>query len=322
MNNIKLFEYSLKNPEPIIDGAYVKNGSLIISKDPRNPSALMKANNELIESINAYKFAKNNGSKSTADKAIRKILEIVKNKNINFSEFVSFWSVVDMSYSLYKKRDFDEQFQIIKDVTDKYLQFRHGLYTTYGYSPTTLQVGKDAKAHKESGNLGIAKVSKILDDKGFHNANMENVDDFIANGDKKYIQADKKGKKLFKEFIVKYKIKFSWSRNKEEKMPDFLIKYGKHFFIVEHKHMKEGGGGQDKQINEVISFISFKETKQNIHYISFLDGLYFNLFADKKYFSKGKVFTQLNNIKNNLKSNKKNFFVNTKGFEKLFYHPA
>src|SRR3989338_11330354 len=88
-------------------------------------------------------------------------------------------------------------------------------------------------------------------------------------------------------------------------------------FIVEHKHMKEGGGGQDKQVNEVISFVSFSESNNKIHYISFLDGIYFNLFTNTKYLNKGKILNQLNNIKQKLKRNKQNYFVNTAGFKKL-----
>ncbi len=317
INNIKLFEFSLSNPEPIIDEFYLKKGNLIISGDSKNPTDLMRKNLDLLESISAYNFAKKNKNQTTTKKAIEKILEIVKNKNINYSEFVSFWPVVDISYSLFNKMSVEDQAEIIKNIVDKYIELRHDLYLSYGYTPTTLQVGKDAKAHKESGNLGIYKVSKILDKAGYKKANDETLENFISHGDKKYIEADKKGKKLFKNLLNSYKIKFSWSKNKEQKMPDFLIKHKDDIFIVEHKHMKEGGGGQDKQINEVISFIGFSENNPKIHYISFLDGIYFNLFADKKYLNKGKILNQLENIKQNLKRNEQNYFVNTAGFKKL-----
>lgn len=317
VNNIKLFEFSLKNPEPIIDEFYLKNGNLIISKDSKNPTDLMRKNFDLLESISAYNFAKKNKNQTTAKKAIKKILKIVKSKNINYSEFVSFWPVVDISCSLFKKLDAEEQLKIIKSVVEKYIELRHGLYSSYGYTPTTLQVGKDAKAHKESGSLGIYKVSKILDKAGYKKANGETPQDFISHGNKKYIEADKKGKNLFKTLLKSYKINFSWSKKKEQKMPDFLIRNKNDIFIVEHKHMKEGGGGQDKQINEVISMISFAENDQKIHYISFLDGIYFNLFANKKYLNKGKILNQLTNIKQNLNRNPRNYFVNTAGFKKL-----
>jgi len=316
INNIRLFKFSLDNPEPIIDNFYLKGGDLIISKDSKDSTNLMRKNCDLLESISAYNFAKKNKSKLTAKKAIEKILEIVKNKNINYSEFVSFWPVVDISYSLFRELNTEDQLEIVKSITDKYIKLRHDLYLSHGYTATTFQVGKDAKAHKESGSLGIYKVSKILDKVGFKKANGESVKIFIEGG-KKYIEADKKGKKLFKELLNFYKIKFLWSSKNDQKMPDFLIKHKKDIFIVEHKHIKEGGGGQNKQITEVISFIGLGESNPKIHYTSFLDGIYFNLFVNKKYLKRGKILNQFENIKKNLKHNKQNYFVNTAGFKKL-----
>lgn len=317
IDNIKLLEFSLENPEPIIDEFYLKNGNLIIAENPKELTDLMKQNLNLLESISAYNFAKKNKNQVTAKKAIETIFKIIKSKNINYSEFVSFWPVVDISYSVFSKMNDDEKMKILKIIIEKYIELRHNLYSTYGYTPTTLQVGKDAKAHKESGSLGINKVSKILDSFGFNKANSETVEDF-TKGDKKYIETDKKGKKLFKELLIHYKIKFSWSAEKEEKMPDLLIRYRDNIFIVEHKHMKEGGGGQNKQINEIISLIGFSESDKKIHFISFLDGTYFNLFTDNKYLTKGKILKQINGIRDSLKINKQNYFVNTAGFKELF----
>jgi len=317
INNVKLFELSLKNPEPIIDEFYLKTGNLIIAKNPKDPSNLMRQNADLLESISAYSFAKKTKDKKVIKKALEKILQIIKSKNINYSEFVSFWPVVDISYSLFGKMTKEEQIEILENITEKYIELRHGLYLIYGYTPTTLQVGKDAKAHKESGNLGINKVSKILDSNGYKKSNDDSVKKFVSSGNKKYIEADKKGKKLFKELLSYYKIRFAWSSKKEGKMPDFLFRVKNNIYIVEHKHMKEGGGGQDKQINEVVSFIGYSEKNIKIHYASFLDGIYFNLFTNKKYLKKGKILNQLKNIKNNLKRNKQNYFVNTFGFKEL-----
>ncbi len=315
INNLKLLEFSLENLEPIIDDFYLKSGDLIISKDPQKPTVLMQQNVNLLESISAYSFAKKTKSSVTVRMALKKILKIIKSKNINYSEFVSFWSVVDISYSIFCKMTNKEQFRILKNITEKYVELRHNIYSTYGYTPTTLQASKDAKAHKESGSLGIYKVSKILNSHNFKKTNNESIKKFIS-GKKKYIESDKKGKKLFKDLLEYYKIDFKWSSKKENKMPDFLIRYKDDIYIVEHKHMKEGGGGQDKQINEIISFISHSENNKKIHYISFLDGIYFNLFANK-ILNKGKISNQLNNIKKNLKNNERNYFINTAGFKKL-----
>lgn len=83
---------------------------------------------------------------------------------------------------------------------------------------------------------------------------------------------------------------------------------------MEHKHMKESGGGQDKQMSEIINFISYSDS--GVHYIAFLDGVYFNLLADEK-IKFGKPYEQKNAIYNNLKKEKQNFFVNTYGFNEL-----
>lgn len=317
IDNIKLFNFSLNNPEPIIDRFYLKRGELIISNNPQNPTLLMKQNFDLLESISAYSFAKRNKDKKMMGKAIDNILILIKNKNINYSEFVSFWAVVDISYSVFNKMSDDDQKEVLQNIVEKYIELRHNIYSNYGYSPTTLQVGKDAKAHKESGNLGINKISEILNNIGFQKSNIDLMEDFTSKGVKKYLESDKKGKKLFKELLNYYGINFSWSSGKEEKMPDFLIRYKDDIFIVEHKHMKEAGGGQDKQINEIISFVGFSEKKSNIHYVAFLDGIYFNLFSNYQYLSKGKILNQITNIKTNLEKNKQNYFVNTAGFNEL-----
>jgi hypothetical protein len=318
INNIELFEFCLQNKEPVLDENYFKYSDLIISNKAQKPTLLMKNNFELLEAISAFSFAKKNNSCDMAKAAIEKILELTKSKNINYSEFVSFWPTMDLSHSIFLKLSAEQQKQTIKQIIEKYLDSRHQIYSSHGYSCTTLQVGKDAKAHKENGSLGIQKVSKILKEFGFENCNPESLSDFISGAEKKFLESDKKGKKLFKELLLHYEIKFTWSETKEEKMPDLLIKNKNQIFIVEHKHVKEGGGGQDKQINEIITFIELSENQPNIHYISFLDGTYFNLLIDQKSLKAKKILNQAKKILSNLKNNPKNYFVNTSGFKKLF----
>jgi hypothetical protein len=317
INNIKLFEFSLQNPEPTMDESYFKHSDLIISHKESQPTQLMKNNFELLEAISAFSFARKNNSSGTIDLAIEKILKLTKHKNINYSEFVSFWPTLDLSHSIFAKLSTEQQKQTLKQIVEKYLDSRHELYSSHGYSCNTLQVGKDAKAHKENGSLGIQKVSKILREFGFENCDSESLSDFISGGERKFLESDKKGKKLFKKLLQHYKINFTWSETKEEKMPDLLIKNKHQIFVVEHKHVKEGGGGQDKQINEIITFIEASESQDNVHYISFLDGIYFNLLADADSLKLTKITNQSNKILKNLKKNQKNYFVNTAGFRKF-----
>jgi hypothetical protein len=319
INNIKLFEFCLQNPEPTLDENYFKHSDIIISHKADKPTQLMINNFELLEAISAFSFAKKNNSPATIEAAIEKIQKLTKTKNINYSEFVSFWPTLDLSHSIFAKLSDGQQKQALKQILEKYLDSRHQLYSSHGYSCNTLQVGKDAKAHKENGSLGIQKVSKILKEFGFENCDSESVSDFISGGEKKFLESDKKGKKLFKKLLLHYKIKFTWSEKKEEKMPDLLIRNKNQIFVVEHKHVKEGGGGQDKQINEIITFIEASESQKNIHYISFLDGIYFNLLVETDSLKLTKITNQSNKILKNLTENQKNYFVNTAGFKKLFH---
>lgn len=96
-------------------------------------------------------------------------------------------------------------------------------------------------------------------------------------------------------------------------MPDAIFKFNNIIYIVEHKHLKEGGGGQDKQLLEIIDLIKYSE--DGVRYISYFDGMYFNSLINPK--STVKINTVKNDIINNLTKCPNNFFVNTMGFEKI-----
>jgi hypothetical protein len=115
----------------------------------------------------------------------------------------------------------------------------------------------------------MTKVSSILNSLGLSYFNSNDLDTFIA-GDKIYIYPDKSNKQLFKKIIGFYGIEFKRSPNHDNKQTDFLFKIGDRIFIMEHKHMKETGGGQDKQMSEIIDFISYADV-DCVSYISFLD---------------------------------------------------
>jgi hypothetical protein len=89
-----------------------------------------------------------------------------------------------------------------------------------------------------------------------------------------------------------------------------------HFFLIEAKHIKEGGGAQDKQVAEVIEFIKYSEENEKIHYIAFMDGVYFNKFIGA--IKSTKVDRQKKDIGTNLSTKKGNFFINTHGLIELF----
>jgi hypothetical protein len=315
IDNLKLFELSINNKEPYIDKYYAKNNTPIITADSKKFNDLMRANIEILENISAYKIASESKNKAMQNTILKNIVSRLNVSGINFSEFTSFWATKDVSYSIYKgtlKTD-DLKIEFLKNIIPEYLKDRHALYKNHGYSATTLQTVNDSKAHKENGNSGSVKIADIFSVAGFEYFDSKDLDLFVKSK-KIFIYPDKTNKTLFKEILKRYNIKFEWSKNHENKQTDFLFKVDKNIFIMEHKHMKEAGGGQDKQMSEIINFISYKD--KNVHYISFLDGVYFNLLADKEIKS-GKSFEQRLGIITNLKKNKQNYFVNTFGFSKL-----
>jgi len=315
MNNIKLLEFCFKNKENYIDNYYVKNSDPIITNNPKKLNKLMKANSDILDNISAYKIAIESKNIEMQKTALENIIKALKTTGINNSEFSSYWALKDMSYSSYKSFSSTPfiQIEFLKSVIPEFIKNRHLLYKLHGYSFSSIQAIKDSKAHKGSGNLGNKKVSDIFNSFNFSHFTENNLDEFIKT-DKVYIYPDKTEKKLFKEIIKYYNINFKWSKNHENKQTDFLFKINSKIFIMEHKHMKESGGGQDKQMSEIIDFISYNDN--NVSYVSFLDGIYFNLLANKS-IKLSKTQSQRESIYNNLKSNKQNYFVNTKGFVEL-----
>lgn len=315
IDNIEILEFCFINKEPYIDEFYIKDNNIIISNNPITVNKLMQANIDLLDNISAYKIALESNNEEMQLGVLKNILNILKVTGINFSEFISYWSVNDMSYSLYNKIFKTDKIKLtfLADITKRYIDNRHSLYQKHGYSLSTLQVLKDSRSHKSSGNLGIKKVDTLFNNLSFNYFNNEDIDDFV-NASNIYIHPDKKDKELFKKILIKYKIKFNWSLKYQGKYPDYLFKVDDKIFILEHKHIKEYGGGQDKQISEIINFISQEESQNNIYYVSFLDGVYFNLLAES---NTGKPNVQKQDIQNNLNKFKNNYFVNVKGFIKL-----
>ncbi len=316
-DNIELFDHSLANPEALLDEFYVQERGLIITNPTEDPNKLMQDNREMLENISAYRIAVSQNNHEMKLSILKTIQKLMQTPGINFTEFISFWPILDVSYSLYESLSDAEQAEFLEEVIQKYLEMRHGIYLNYGYSFTTLQVAKDAKAHKSSGQLGNHKMDGLLRQQGYSRLSDLNLDMF-STGDKVYFFSDSDGRKLFKDILVTYKIEFLWSKGKQNKMPDVVFKSGNDIYIVEHKHMKEEGGGQNKQVAEVVDFIGFSETgsRSKIHYVTFMDGRYFNLFtrvSDRD----GKIVAQIGNIRTNLKMNPDNYFVNTKGFREL-----
>jgi hypothetical protein len=180
------------------------------------------------------------------------------------------------------------------------------MYLSHGYSNIVLQVMSDNYSHKRNCSTGAEKVENQILKKS-----VNKLSSLTQPSKNFYIRIDK-DEDLFHKLLKKGNIKLKWSRKKQGKIPDILIHYGNRDYILEHKHMKEGGGGQSKQDTEIVDFIRYKE--KNVSYVTYLDGVGFNRLITSKDNKHRKVKEDILEI---LSQNKDNYFVNTAGFEKF-----
>jgi len=173
-----------------------------------------------------------------------------------------------------------------------------------------IQAILDSNSGRKKGKCGEKKLLHILAKYSFQE--VKTWQDF---SDKRKCVA--KFSKIFSVKNVRKNLGIKLAAKKQNKKLDLIIKTNGRIFLCEAKHLNTSGGGQDKQIVELIEIISLKEQNKNISYIAFLDGSYSNiLLSDKN--GGDKLTTQRKEIKKYLLRNQQNFWVNTVGFETLF----
>lgn len=307
-NNMVYWQISLNNPEPTQDDYYIFDEIILDDKN------LIKKINRLRDLIISYCVILEKPN-NVIEEIFEEIYDIIISiEKIQYNEFVAFWKALDLSYSSFKK--LPDKKNVLKDILIKYCQRRRKLYDSIGYSNVTVQALYDAGASRKK---GVAANKKIIDliNKYFENpVHAKNIQDLEDNSIA-YFEPDKGGRVLFDDLCRKFNIAYEFGNHHQGKLHDILLKVNDHMFLIEAKHMKESGGAQDKQVVEVIEFIGYLEKSSNIHYVTFLDGLYFNKFA-KTIINSKKVRAQKDSIVKNLQKYKSNFFVNTAGLKQIF----
>lgn len=310
LNNIDLFNECLNNPVNNIDpyNREILNKVIIPEKNDQN-CELLSRNSKLIELITQYNNYNSKGDKTHNVEIVNKIDECLKYNGMNYCPFSQYLMIHDVNYEMYLNNlGMKEKEYLI----DCYINDRHQIYLNRDYSDIVFQVLSDNYSHKRKGNLGVKKLMKICEDVGLKKITKSDE----INNQKYYILPDSDGKKLFKLILEKNHIDFKFATNHQDKMPDALIKFKNVFIIIEHKTSKELGGGQDKQMTEIIDFIKDKE--RDVHYVSYLDGVLFNELINPR--ETNKLYRDKQNIINNLKESQYNYFVNDYGFKKLINH--
>jgi len=308
--NNHYWEISLNNLEPILDEYYILD-NLIITDD-----ILIERADKLRELIITYcvLLEKDQQDTETINVIFNDIYTIITTvNNIQYHEFIAFWKVLDISHSVFKK--LKEQRKILKEILKKYCEKRRKYYDNLGYSNITVQALYDVGSSRKKGNSANIKLENIIKNTFKNVVKIQKIND-MKGVSVAFFFADRSGKTLFKEFSSNFNLKYEFGKSHQDKICDVVLKVNDHYFLIEAKHMKEGGGAQDKQIAEVIEFIKYSEDNNKFHYITFLDGVFFNKFSGK--IKSNKIKIQKNDIELNLGNNKSNFFLNTYGLVELF----
>jgi len=304
--NLDYWEISLKNPEPIIDEYYTFNKLIV-----QNQNLIQKVE-RLRELITTYCVLLEI-DKQALGKILDEIYMIALHKNIQYTEFIAFWKTLDLSYSSFGRLPEQERKLMLHKILEEYCEKRKKLYDELGYSNIVVQALYDSGVSRKKGKAGTQKITNLILQKLKSSQIFRTIDE-LRNQILGYFLPDQ-NKFLFDKFIANYNIEYRFSQTYQGKLPDVVLKVMDHFFIIEAKHINETGGSQDKQIAELIRFINQREPSKNIHYVAFLDGLYFNYFVNPP--QESKVYQQKEAIENCLKRNQNNFFVNTEGFVNL-----
>lgn len=296
LTNIDYFKISRNNPEEVLDSFYVF--------DEQHPQlqkyiANTKEIKNILITIKILKEKKEN------KKIIKKYLLELSHTLGNFSncsEFACFINACDSFVALAKN-----DVKLLEEITQRYF-YKRTLNETI--PPEWIQAILDSNSGRRKGHCGEQKLLQILTKNGFQ---IVKTWEAFSNTPKCVVQFSQ----IFNTKSVREHLNVELRTTKQNKKLDLIVKTNKRIFLCEAKHLNTSGGGQDKQISELIEIIGLDETEENISYIAFLDGSYSNILLSKTSGSE-KLETQRNEIKQHLIQNPANFWVNTTGFKALF----
>ncbi|MEM4620988.1 MAG: hypothetical protein QW607_12350, partial [Desulfurococcaceae archaeon] len=175
-DNLEYWKISLNNPEPFIDEYYIIDRVIIFD------SMLINKIHWLREAITTYcfllKYCEDEYSRRVRNNLISEIYNIIeKIENIQYTEFVSFWKVLDITYSVYMNiRSNIIKKTILEKILEHYCERREKVYTKLGYSDVTIQALYDSSVSRGKGTSSIRKLLKIVDEiSGRRKVYIENI---------------------------------------------------------------------------------------------------------------------------------------------------
>jgi hypothetical protein len=308
---LELLEISKGHSEPYVDEAYEKE-HVVITDNIQDLNQLMAANRGLQDLITAYKVCGEQDDVAACSRHIQQMIPLLSISGMNHSELACYWPVLDVSYSMFDGFSQKLKIDFLKQAVEKYIENRHGIYQLHGYTFTTLQVQSDSFAHKRNGPSGGRKIAEMM---GVHGLSYIADAELLKNREQFVYSFPDSHPSVLDRALQIWNADFAWRDEHEGKIPDFIIAANGHLYIGEHKHIKESGGGQDKQMLELIGLIGHDETDSDVHYVSFLDGVMFNKVVNAT--RDGKTLEHQRSIRERLARIPHNYFLNTFGFHSL-----
>lgn len=294
-NNIHYFNTSIENQEPEFDERYA-----VLQKHPDLERYIdnTKEIKEILTTIKTLDKLNEN-----TDTIYKKLYELTNNEFASKSEWGCFINACDITLKSLNDSS------LLKKMVFLYFQYRD---LRDGVPSEWVQAIIDKGANRAKGSIGENKLTEIAKNLGFKF--VDNWNDFSKN--EKVIT--KFSKNNFDITNIKKNLNVDLNFDSQNKMLDVILKNNEKIIFLEAKHLKEGGGAQDKQIKELISIISHSTNRPDVFYGAFLDGIYSNVILnisneiEKK--QETKIIAQQKDILKALKNNKNSFWFNTAGF--------
>lgn len=296
LNNQHYFKISQQNPEKLLDEFYIFDNK---HSDLRKYVANTKEIKNILITLKTLQ------EKNESKKIVKKYyfeLQNILNDFSNCSEFICFVNACDNILNSVKK-----DIGLLEEITNRYFDKR---ILNEVVPEEWIQAILDSKASMRKGKCGEKKLLSLL--QKIDISEIKTWSGFFSQ--KKCVAQFSKS---FNLGNVRKNLDAKIKTKKQNKKLDLIVKINDKIFLVEAKHLNTSGGGQDKQISELIEILSLKEKNKNIFYVAFLDGNYSNILLGNNKCG-DKLKTQRKEIRKYLKNNQRNYWLNTAGFVSLF----
>ena len=291
-SNKHYFDISVQNKEPEFDERYA-----VLKKDDDLEKYIEKTK-EIKDILTAIKTSAQ--MEVNTDKFYEKLYELTNNEFATKSEWACFINACDVTLKSLKDKE------LLKKVATLYFLHRDLRDAVPG---EWIQAIIDKGASRSKVSIGENKLIEIARSHGF--VLVDNWKDFYKN--QKIVA--KFSESTFDIGNIKSKLNVDLNFDSQNKKLNIILKNGDKVMFLEAKHIKEGGGAQDKQIKELISIISHSANKANIFYGAFLDGIYSNkMLCEIEKKQENKTVKQQKDILKALEDNENSFWFNTAGF--------